>query len=110
MEIENLLKQRELLDEQILDVKTEEIRKSIAELQQKQRLLQDKLSLANLAKKSNDSANQQLISQKRAELEELQKVFHSDCYFVSQIDSEIKANGRVLTQLEEKLSKIIEGH
>lgn len=107
MEIENLLKQRELLDAQITDVKTREIRQTIEELQANSRILLQKLQDAKAKKKTSDADISAQIKSHYAEIEKLKNISFSEIYFVSQIQNQINENASQLAENQKKLREML---
>lgn len=107
MQIENLLKQRELLDAQISDVKTSECRKSIAELETDQAFLIQKLANAKTKKKVTDEELTKQISELKSEIERLKNLSFADIYFVSQVEAELRTNREKLADKRRELKSLL---
>jgi molybdopterin converting factor small subunit len=105
--IDNLLKQRELLNEQISDLKTAEVRETIAELDENYKNLRQKLEDARNFKKTSDAEISAKIAEHRAEIEALNNVSFGNIYNVSSIETEMQANGAKLSEQKNILAELL---
>ncbi len=105
--IENLLKQRELLDAQINDVKTKNIREQIEELQDNSRVLSQKLQDAKSRKSITDGEISEQIKACYEEIARLKNLGLSEIYIVSQVKNQINENAEKIVLNKQRLSKIL---
>jgi hypothetical protein len=105
--IESLLKQRELLDAQINDVKTKNIREQIEELQKDSRVLSQKLRDAKSRKSITDGEISEQIKACYEEIARLKNLGLSEIYFVSQVKNQINENAENIVLNKQRLSKIL---
>jgi hypothetical protein len=107
MDIKNLLESRRLLDEQINDVKTKNIREQIEELQDNSRVLSQKLQDAKSRKSITDGEISEQIKACYIEIERLKNLGLSEIYIVSQVKNQINENAEKIVLNKQRLSKIL---
>ncbi len=105
--IENLLKQRELLDAQINDVKTKNIREQIEDLQENSRVLSQKLQDAKARKHITEAEISEQIKACYLEIQRLKNLGLSEIYIVSQVKNQINENAEKIVLNKQRLSKIL---
>jgi hypothetical protein len=107
MEIKNLLQARELLDAEIIEAKTRNIRQEISELRANSQVLTGKLHDARLRRSTSDAEIEAQLNVCYAETERLKNLRMSDIYFVTNIQAEINANAQRLAELGKGLREIL---
>jgi phage host-nuclease inhibitor protein Gam len=105
--IENLLKQRELLNVQIEEEQTKEIRQTINDLQENTRVLSQRLRDAKSRKSITDAEISEQIKACYAEIERLKNLGLSEIYCVSQVQNQINENAEKIVLNKQRLSKIL---
>ncbi len=108
MEIENLLQQRDLINEQISDVKTRDIKQSINTLEVNSRVLITKLRDAKSRKSITDSEIAEQMKGLYLEIENLKKLSFSEIYFVSQVQAEITETAQKIADYKGQLREILD--
>jgi ABC-type phosphate transport system auxiliary subunit len=106
--IENLLKQRELLNVQIEEEQTKDIKQEIFELQKDSANLRDKLNSARLRRSTSEAEIDAQLNVCNAEIARLKNLRMSDIYFVTNLQAQINANGQKLAELTKNLREILE--
>jgi Rps23 Pro-64 3,4-dihydroxylase Tpa1-like proline 4-hydroxylase len=101
--IENLLKQRELLDAQINDVKTKNIRENIQELEFNIRSLKEKLSNAKERKRTSEIHIAEQYADLQGQLQKLRDISVADIYFVKRLENDLNENYKNLADNRSKL-------
>jgi hypothetical protein len=106
--IETLLEQRELIDAQITDFKTRDIKQNITELEANSRILLTKLRDAKSRKSITDSEIAEQMKGLYLEIENLKKLSFSEIYFVSQVQAEFNENSQKIAEYKSQLRKILD--
>jgi uncharacterized protein YPO0396 len=107
MDIKNLLESRRLLDEQINDVKTRDIRQEISELRANSQVLTGKLHDARLRRSTSDATIEAELKVCYESIDRLKKLRMSDIFFVTQLQAELNSNGQRLAELGKSLREIL---
>jgi hypothetical protein len=103
----NLLKQQELLQAQIADVKTADVREEIDRLKAKERELVQKIADAKAVTKITDADISQKIAEHKAEIKKLNDMSISRIYFRSQLENELRSVQGELTKKQFELKSLL---
>ena len=103
----NLLKQQELLQAQIADVKTADVREEIDRLKAKERELVQKIADAKAVTKITDADISQKIAEHKAEIKKLNDMSISRIYFRSQLENELRSVQGELTKKQFDLKSLL---
>ena len=105
--LENLLKQKELLQAQIADVKTADVKEEIDRLKAKERELVQKIADAKVVTKITDADISQRIAEHKAEIKKLNDMSISRIYFRSQLENELRSVQGELTKKQFELKSLL---
>lgn len=103
----NLLKQQELLQAQIADVKTADVRQEIERLKAEERELVQKISNAKVAQKISDEEIAEQIAEHKAEIKKLNDISVSKIYFRSKLENSLRLVQHQLTQKQFELKSLL---
>jgi uncharacterized protein YoxC len=106
MEIKNLLQARELLNAEIIEAKTKDIKRAISELQTNSQTLTRKLHDARLRRSTSDAEIEAQLNVCYENIDRLKKLRMSDIYFVTNIQAEINSNAQSIADLGKSLREI----
>jgi predicted nucleic acid-binding Zn-ribbon protein len=108
MEIQKLLEARELLDAEITDAQTRDIKQEISQLRANSQILTSKLHDARLRKSTSDKEIESQLKLAYEAVDRLKNLRMSDIYFVTNLQAELNANGLKLAELTKNLREISE--
>jgi hypothetical protein len=103
----NLLKQQELLQAQIADVKTADVREEIDRLKAKERELVQKIADAKAVTKITDADISKKIAEHKAEIKKLNDMSISRIYFRTQLENELRLTQGELTKKQLELNSLL---
>jgi hypothetical protein len=106
MDIKNLLESRRLLDEQINDVKTRDIRQEISELRANSQVLTRKLHDARLRRSTSDEQIDAQLKVCYEDIDRLKKLRMSDIFFVTNLQAALNSNAQSIAELGKSLREI----
>jgi hypothetical protein len=107
MELKELERQKATIEKEIEAIRTAEVRKSIADLEINYSVLMQKLSDAQMRKKTSDEEISNKIVELREEIERLKNLSFADVYFVSQIKDSLQSNGLALQEKQAELESLL---
>jgi uncharacterized protein YPO0396 len=106
MEIKNLLQARELLNAEIIEAKTRNIRQEISELRANSQVLTGKLHDARLRRSTSDAEIDAQLKVCYEDIDRLKNLRMSDIYFVTNIQAELNSNAQSIAELGKSLREI----
>jgi hypothetical protein len=107
MEIQNLLQARKLLDAEIIEAKTKDIRRAISELQTNSQTLTRKLHDARLRRLTSDEQIDAQLKVCYEDIDRLKKLRMSDIFFVTNLQAELNSNAQSIAELGKSLREIL---
>jgi hypothetical protein len=105
--LENLLRQQELLQEQIADIKTADVREEIDRLKAEERELVQKISNAKIAQKLSDEEIAKQIAEHKAEIKKLNDISISKIFFRSKLENSLRLIQHQLTEKQNELKSLL---
>ena len=105
--LENLLRQQELLQEQIADIKTADVREEIDRLKAEERELVQKISNAKIAQKLSDEEIAKQIAEHKAEIKKLNDISISKIFFRSKLENSLRLTQHQLTEKQNELKSLL---
>ncbi len=101
------MESRRLLDVQIGELKTKEIREQLEELQLNSRVLSQRLRDAKARKHITEAEISEQIKACYLEIQRLKNLGLSEIYIVSQVKNQINENAEKIVLNKQRLSKIL---
>jgi uncharacterized protein YPO0396 len=106
MEIQNLLEARNLLDAEIIEAKTKDIKRAISELRANSQVITGKLHDARLRRSTSDAEIDAQLKVCYEDIDRLKKLRMSDIFFVTNLQAALNSNAQSIAELGKSLREI----